>query len=35
MSTSEAPQKPAWPAMTIAEAHAFLTAPGIPFEMEE
>ena len=27
--------KPAWPAMTIAEAHAFLTAPGIAFEMEE
>tara|TARA_R110000824_G_scaffold118960_2_gene271604 strand:- start:226628 stop:228373 length:1746 start_codon:yes stop_codon:yes gene_type:complete len=25
----------AWPAMTIAEAHAFLTAPGIMFEMEE
>tara|TARA_R110000868_G_scaffold242393_4_gene497903 strand:+ start:4999 stop:6741 length:1743 start_codon:yes stop_codon:yes gene_type:complete len=27
--------KPAWPAMTIAEAHAFLTAPGIMFEMDE
>ncbi|WP_324299635.1 class I adenylate-forming enzyme family protein [Parvibaculum sp.] len=27
--------KAKWPAMTIAEAHAFLTAPGIPFEMEE
>jgi len=27
--------KPAWPAMTIAEAHAFLTAPGVVFEMEE
>lgn len=27
--------KPAWPAMTIAEAHAFLTAPGVMFEMEE
>lgn len=27
--------KAVWPAMTIAEAHAFLTAPGIPFEMEE
>ena len=24
----------AWPAMTIDEAHAFLTAPGAPFEME-
>ena len=23
-----------WPAMTIAEAHALLTAPGAPFEME-
>ncbi|MBX3494334.1 MAG: acyl--CoA ligase [Parvibaculum sp.] len=23
-----------WPAMTIEEAHAFLTAPGSPFEME-
>ena len=23
-----------WPAMTIDEAHAFLTAPGAPFEME-
>jgi long-chain acyl-CoA synthetase len=27
--------KPAWPAMTIAEAHGLLTAPGAPFEMEE
>ncbi|MDR3509027.1 MAG: class I adenylate-forming enzyme family protein, partial [Caulobacteraceae bacterium] len=25
----------AWPAMTIAQAHALLTAPGSPFEMEE
>jgi long-chain acyl-CoA synthetase len=25
---------PAWPAMSIAEAHALLTAPGAPFEME-
>ncbi|HEV7157617.1 MAG TPA: class I adenylate-forming enzyme family protein [Caulobacteraceae bacterium] len=24
-----------WPAMSIAEAHAILTAPGAPFEMEE
>lgn len=23
-----------WPAMTIEEAHAFLTSPGTPFEME-
>ena len=34
MTTTEI-AKPAWPAMTIAEAHAFLTAPGVPFEMEE
>ena len=27
--------KPAWPAMSIAQAHAMLTAPGSPFEMEE
>ena len=26
---------PAWPAMSIAQAHALLTAPGQPFEMEE
>ncbi len=26
---------PAWPAMSIAQAHALLTAPGMPFEMEE
>src|SRR5215472_7357311 len=25
----------AWPAMSIAEAHSILTAPGAPFEMEE
>ena len=25
----------AWPAMSIAQAHAMLTAPGMPFEMEE
>ena len=25
----------AWPAMTIAQAHALLTAPGSPLEMEE
>jgi long-chain acyl-CoA synthetase len=24
-----------WPAMSIAQAHAILTAPGMPFEMEE
>jgi len=24
-----------WPAMSIAQAHAMLTAPGMPFEMEE
>ncbi len=27
-------ETPSWPAMTIEEAHAFLTAPGAPFEME-
>jgi long-chain acyl-CoA synthetase len=27
-------QKPAWPAMSIAQAHALLTQPGSPFEME-
>ena len=26
---------PAWPAMSIAQAHALLTSPGTPFEMEE
>ncbi|HEX7758141.1 MAG TPA: class I adenylate-forming enzyme family protein [Caulobacteraceae bacterium] len=26
---------PSWPAMSIARAHALLTAPGTPFEMEE
>ncbi len=28
------PGKPAWPAVSIAQAHALLTAPGAPFEME-
>ena len=32
---SAAPQKPAWPAMSIAQAHALLTQPGSPLEMEE
>ena len=27
--------KPGWPAMSLAEAHARLTAPGAPFEMDE
>ncbi len=27
--------QPNWPAMSIAQAHAMLTAPGMPFEMEE
>jgi hypothetical protein len=31
---TNAPAAP-WPAMSIAEAHALLTAPGQPFEMEE
>ena len=29
-----AAQKPTWPAMSIAQAHALLTQPGSPFEME-
>jgi long-chain acyl-CoA synthetase len=33
MTSSNA--NPAWPAMSIAEAHSLLTAPGAPFEMEE
>ncbi|HVZ68415.1 MAG TPA: class I adenylate-forming enzyme family protein [Rhizomicrobium sp.] len=32
---SAAPQKPGWPAMSIAQAHALLTQPGSPLEMEE
>jgi long-chain acyl-CoA synthetase len=32
---TETAPKPAWPAMSIATAHAFLTAPGSPLEMEE
>jgi long-chain acyl-CoA synthetase len=40
MSNSPAPQTAeptvakAWPAMSVAQAHAILTAPGMPFEME-
>jgi long-chain acyl-CoA synthetase len=33
--TDAAVATPAWPAMSIAQAHALLTAPGTPFEMEE
>ena len=33
--TDAAMAKPVWPAMSIAQAHALLTAPGQPFEMEE
>ena len=29
-----APRAPSWPSMSLAEAHARLTAPGAPFEME-
>jgi len=29
------PDAKTWPAMSIAQAHAMLTAPGMPFEMEE
>jgi len=32
--SAEAPAKPAWPAMSIAQAHALLTQPGSPLEME-
>ncbi len=32
---TDAAPAPAWPAMTIAQAHALLTAPGSPLEMEE
>ena len=32
---SEAAKKPAWPAMSIAEAHRLLTQPGTPLEMDE
>jgi len=32
---TEAALPPGWPAMSIADAHALLTAPGVPFEMEE
>ncbi len=34
-STPGASGAPAWPAMSIAQAHALLTAPGAMFEMEE
>jgi long-chain acyl-CoA synthetase len=33
--SSPDPAAPSWPAMSIAEAHALLTAPGATFEMEE
>ncbi len=33
--TDAAIAKPAWPAMSIAQAHALITAPGSPLEMEE
>ena len=32
---SEPTLPPGWPKMSIAQAHALLTAPGMPFEMEE
>ncbi|MDP1875725.1 class I adenylate-forming enzyme family protein [Phenylobacterium sp.] len=32
---TEAALPPGWPAMSIADAHALLTSPGVPFEMEE
>jgi long-chain acyl-CoA synthetase len=35
MTTAARDEAPSWPAMSIDEAHAILTAPGAPFEMEE
>jgi long-chain acyl-CoA synthetase len=35
MSEAAQSPKPVWPAMSIAQAHALLTAPGSPLEMEE
>jgi long-chain acyl-CoA synthetase len=34
-AATQPPAAAAWPAMSIADAHAALTAPGTPFEMEE
>ncbi|HPA38582.1 MAG TPA: long-chain fatty acid--CoA ligase, partial [Phenylobacterium sp.] len=31
---SEAALPAGWPAMSVAQAHAMLTSPGMPFEME-
>jgi long-chain acyl-CoA synthetase len=33
--TAVAELPPGWPAMSLTQAHALLTAPGMPFEMEE
>src|SRR5262245_18502457 len=35
MTASGAAHFRAWPAVSLAEAHALLTRPGTPFEMEE
>jgi len=35
MTDADTLAKPVWPAMSIAQAHALLTAPGSPCEMEE
>ncbi len=35
MSNPHYTPRPGWPAMSIAEAHALLTAPGSPLEMDE
>ena len=35
MSNPNFTPKPGWPAMSLAEAHAMLTAPGSPLEMDE
>src|SRR5690606_17692113 len=35
MATDDAPTPAGWPAMSIEQAHALLTAPGTPHEIEE
>src|SRR6202012_4292441 len=35
MTNPNFPPPPGWPAMSIAQAHAMLTAPGTPLEMDE
>ena len=33
-AAAAAPTAKTWPAMSIAQAHAMLTAPGMPFDFE-